>query len=57
MGKEIITFGNIEVEKHKFHQHQSPILIGEVDINKIIVSNKVSFGKKGFRYFIGCFQN
>ena len=24
-----------------------------VDINKIVVSNKVSFGKKGFKYFIG----
>ena len=24
-----------------------------IDINKIVVSNKVSFGKKGFRYFIG----
>ena len=28
MGKEIITFGNIEVEKHKFHQHRSSILFG-----------------------------
>ena len=24
-----------------------------IDINKIVVSNKVSFGKKRFRYFIG----
>ena len=24
-----------------------------VDINKIVVSNKVSFGEKEFRYFIG----
>ena len=23
------------------------------DINKIVASNKVSFGKKGFNYFIG----
>ena len=27
MGKEIIAFGNIEVEKHKSHQRKSPILI------------------------------
>ena len=39
MGKEIITFGDTEVEKHKFHQHKSPILIGDLNINKIIVSN------------------
>ena len=24
-----------------------------MDINKIVVSNKVSFGKKDFKYFIG----
>ena len=53
MGKEIIMFGYIKIEKHKFYQHKSPISIGDVDINKIIVSNKVPFGKKGFKYFIG----
>ena len=25
----------------------------DVNINKIVVSNKVSFSKKGFKYFIG----
>ena len=24
-----------------------------IDINEIVVSNKISFGKKGFKYFIG----
>ena len=28
-------------------------MIDNVDINKIIVANKVSFGKKGFKYFLG----
>ena len=37
MDKEIITFSNIEVEKHKFHQHKSPILINDVDISKTSV--------------------
>ena len=41
MGKEIITFGNIDVEKHKFHQHKSPISIYVVNIDRIVVSNKV----------------
>ena len=27
--------------------------IKKTDINKIVVSNNVSFGKKGFKYFIG----
>ena len=36
-----MAFGNIEVEHHKFHQHKCPVGIDNVDINKIIVSNKV----------------
>ena len=32
MGKEIITFDDTEVEKHKFHQHKSAILRYDVDV-------------------------
>ena len=39
--------------KSKFHQHKEPISIKNIDINKIVVSNRVSFGKKAFKYFIG----
>ena len=53
MEKTIIKFGDIEIGKQKFHQHKRPISIKNIDINKIVVSNKVSFGKKGFKYFIG----
>ena len=41
MGKEILTFGNNEIEKNKI-----PIFLGEVDIEKLLVSNKISFDKK-----------
>ena len=51
--KPIIKFGDIEIQKQKSHQHKRPISIKNIDINKIIVFIKVSFGKKGFRYFIG----
>ena len=50
--KTIIKFGDIEIEKQKFHQHKRPISIKNIDINKIVVSNEVSFGKKGFKYFV-----
>ena len=53
MGEEFITFGNIEIEKQKFHYRKSPISIYDEDINKTVISNKVAFGKKGFKYFIG----
>ena len=53
MDKKIVKFGDFEIEKQKFHQHKRPISIKNLDINKIVVSNKVSLGKKGFQYFIG----
>ena len=52
MDKKIIKCDNTEIEKYKFHQHKVPILINNIDINRIVVSNKVSFGKKDFTYFI-----
>ena len=48
-----IKFGDIEIQKQKYCQHKGPISIKNIDNNKIVVSNKVSFGKKGLKYFIG----
>ena len=42
MVKTVIKFGDIEIEKHKFHPNRSPFLIKNIDINKIVVSIKVS---------------
>ena len=44
----------IKLTKYESHQHKSPISIKNVDINKILVSNKFPFGKQDFKYFIGC---
>ena len=61
MGKEIITFGNTEVENINFTNtkalHKSPISSGDINIYKTLVSNKVPFGKKGFKYFVGYKDN
>ena len=53
MYTKIEKFDDTEIEKYKFHQHKSPILINNIDINKIVVSNKVPFGKQDFKIFIG----
>ena len=45
MGKEIPTFGDTEIEKNKFYHHKSPIFLGDVDIEKVLVSNKISLGE------------
>ena len=53
MENTIIKFGDLKIKKQKYHQNKRPISIKNVDINKRVVFNKVSFGKKGFKYFIG----
>ena len=53
MDKRIIAFGHTDIEKQKCHYHKNSVLIDNVDNSKIIVSSKFSFGKKGFKYFIG----
>ena len=52
MDAQIIAFGDTEIEKQKFHNHKNPILIDDVDINKIMTSSEVLSGKKGFKYFL-----
>ena len=31
--------------------------MGDADIKKVLVSNKISFGRKNYKYFIGCLYN
>ena len=46
MGKEILEFDNTEIEKNKFYRNWTPIFLKDVDIEKVLVSNKISFGEK-----------
>ena len=57
MGKKSWTFGNIRIEKSKFYCNKTPIFLKDVDIARVLVSNKISFGKKNYKYFIGCLYN
>ena len=51
--KTVTKFGDIEIKKQKFQQYKRPILTTNIDINKVVVSNKISFCKNNFKYFIG----
>ena len=51
MKKSILKFGDIENKKQKFLQNKRPPSIKNIVFHKIVVSNKVSFGKKDFEYF------
>ena len=46
MGKEILTFGNIQIGKNKFYHYKTPIFLRDVDIEKVLVSDQISFGEK-----------
>ena len=41
MGKEVLMFGDIEIEKNKFYLHKTPFLKKDVDIEKVLVSKKI----------------
>ena len=57
MGKEILMFGDIEIEISKFYRHKTSILLKDVDIEKVLVSNKISFGGKDYIHFTGYLYN
>ena len=39
--------------KSRFHLHKKYKFDRDVDIDKMLISNKISFGEKRFQYFIG----
>ena len=53
MDKKNYKVGWYSIEEQEFHQHESPISKNNLDINNIVVSNELLFGKQGFKYFIG----
>ena len=52
MGKEILMFGDIETKKKIFY-NKTLIFFKYIDIEKVLVSNKISFGEKNYKHFIG----
>ena len=54
--KEILAFGNTEIEYNKFYRRKTSIS-WDVDIEKVLVSSKISFGEKNYKHFIGYLYN
>ena len=46
MGKEILTFEDNEIKKYIFYRCESPTCLKDVNIKKVLVSKKISFGEK-----------
>ena len=59
MGKEILSFEDIETEKKKKKNYcnKTPIFLKDVDIEKVFASNKISFSEKNYKYLIGYLYN
>ena len=56
MGKEFLKFGNAEVEK-KRNLPYNCCFLEDVDIEKVLVSNKICFSEKSCKCFIGYLYN
>ena len=54
MGKEFLMFEDIEIEKKSIYHH---IFWRDVDIKKVFLSNKISFGEGNYKYFIDYLYN
>ena len=46
MGKEVLTFSDIDIEKDKFYCHRSPTFLKNIDIDEVLVSEKISSVEK-----------
>ena len=46
-------FGDIEIKKSKFYRHKTPIPLKDKNIEKVLVSDKISFSETNYKYFIG----
>ena len=46
MGKKILTFGDIEIEKNNFYDRKSSIFLKDIENEEVLVSNKIYFGKE-----------
>ena len=45
------------MKKKKIYRHKIPVPLRDVDIEKVLVSNKIPFGEKNYKYFIGYLYN
>ena len=46
MGKEILTFGNIEIKKNKFYCNNTAIFLSDIDIEKYQYLRRFLLAKK-----------
>ena len=45
--EQTLIFGKYCANKYRFHMYKTPININKINIKKILLSNKISYGKQG----------
>ena len=54
MSNKTINFENKKINKSNFYKNKKLFNLHDLDVNKILVSKKESYGtKSSFKYFIG----
>ena len=54
MGSKILSYGETAIIKSAFYKKTTSIKINEIEINRIVLFNKTSYGNKGsFKHYIG----
>ena len=51
MTKKTLKFDKVEVNKKELHALKQPIALNLVNVNQILISDKVERSDKGFKYF------
>ena len=58
MSRSSINFNNEKIKKSDFYKNKKIFNIDNIDVNKILVSKKETYGKyNSFKYFIGYNDN
>ena len=52
LGKKILTFGYIGIQKNKFYRNKTPVFKKDVGIEEVLVSDKIAFGKRIILYWL-----
>ena len=52
MEQDVVHFGENSIIKSAFHENKQPIKINELNIKRVVLSDKKSRSKDSFKYFI-----
>ena len=53
ISEKTLKFDNTRIKKKEFHKSKQPIDLVLVNVDQIVVSDKLRYSDDGFKYFIG----